>query len=137
MFVSIHLPASAAEVEFVAAPAPYYYLRPGGWCVIPCHGTLQEPANEEQGLAEEQRSPAEHSPGLTLNATFYRNGTTLTSTTLPGDHHLVIDDLENVVGLILSAASQDSHTTYHCVVAGLASLPALVYVAGKTITMPW
>lgn len=99
----------------MAAPAPYYYLLPGQACIIPCQGRVQ--GEDEQTI--------------TLSATFYRNQSTLTSYSLPEEHHLLIDDLENVIGLILSASSQDSHTTYHCVVGGLMSMVSQVYVASK------
>lgn len=97
----------------MSSPASYYYLLPDQWCIIPCQGTVTD-----------------HTPSLTLNATFYRNGTALPFP-LPADHYLVLDDLENTVGLVISGASQDSHTTYHCVVGGMMSMRAQVYVAGK------
>ena len=68
-------------------------------------------------------------PSVRVNATFYRNSTAIRS---PLPHHrLCVDGTQNVIGLIIAASGQDSHTTYHCVAGGLTSTEAAVYIGGR------
>ena len=103
-----------SDVVFLEPPASCYYLHPGQISQIPCLAAVQ----------------GSDSP-ITLNATFYRNSSAIGIGSLPPHHHLLVDDEENVIGLVIPAASQDSHTTYHCEAGGMTSLHAAVFIGSK------
>lgn len=105
----------SSDILPVSFPSPYYYLLPETLVVIPC---LAQQVDLNGSLH-------------TLNATFFRNSSTINVYYPPAFHFVSVDQEENVVGLGVSAAAQDNHTLYHCQVGGLLSVASRVFVGGK------